>query len=575
MKKTLLACLAVGAAAFSSFDASAVTAADLLSANKGDGTGAVYAMEVIYTPCLYSGGSYYAFPYVSSGNLRICPIASNANAVTVEGFWNGNIKMQFYVRNNQLVATNTYYKQYCLGTKPVTGDAGDFGSSKVFQLQEAYWTGWTYADTRSPWTGTISEEEDRYIVTFNPCVLYMANNTSMSGATSTSYEGLQLVIPKYTYNATVTDNYKNRDREYPAYVDVDWNDNTVYFINFTCRGFGIQNYAIGNGIYGDINSIYGNLLPNNRIEIPNQQQLTDISGSNVYKYNLCPATATKLGASIYGTYTVEPLDHVGVSRWHENSGGELVTMAKMNISLDNYKIRNDNLGSNVGPWNNTNMEAEIEYTANPTFANNVFGYGDTKVAVYAEIAEDKADNVDHYEVILIPGSKPNINADAYFKHTDHGHDKGFNMTLDGTDVSYITNPQPASRATAGNAAIEKEATLEQLKANGWSDTEIADAKKGVATMYIKTVYNNGLEPSYHALEAPRVTTGVDDIHAAASAATVVAGEGVIKVSGAEGTVEVYNAAGVQVYAGTDNEIAVAAGLYIVKAGNQATKVVVR
>ena len=70
------------------------------------------------------------------------------------------------------------------------------------------------------------------------------------------------------------------------------------------------------------------------------------------------------------------------------------------------------------------------------------------------------------------------------------------------------------------------------------------------------------------------TTGIDEI-APADNVSVVAGEGVIKVSGAEGTVEVYNAAGVQVYAGTDNEIAVAAGLYIVKAGNKATKVVVR
>lgn len=72
------------------------------------------------------------------------------------------------------------------------------------------------------------------------------------------------------------------------------------------------------------------------------------------------------------------------------------------------------------------------------------------------------------------------------------------------------------------------------------------------------------------------TTGVDGVAAAQTAVT--AGEGVIRVSGFAGVVDVYTADGRKVASVTANgeaQVAVAAGIYVVRAGDRAAKVIVK
>lgn len=72
------------------------------------------------------------------------------------------------------------------------------------------------------------------------------------------------------------------------------------------------------------------------------------------------------------------------------------------------------------------------------------------------------------------------------------------------------------------------------------------------------------------------TTGVDGVAAAQTAVT--AGEGVIRVSGFAGVVDVYTADGRKVASVTANgeaQVAVAAGIYVVRAGDKAAKVIVK
>lgn len=72
------------------------------------------------------------------------------------------------------------------------------------------------------------------------------------------------------------------------------------------------------------------------------------------------------------------------------------------------------------------------------------------------------------------------------------------------------------------------------------------------------------------------TTGVDGVAAAQTAVT--AGEGVIRVSGFAGVVDVYTADGrkvASVVANGEAQVAVAAGIYVVRAGDKAAKVIVK
>jgi hypothetical protein len=76
------------------------------------------------------------------------------------------------------------------------------------------------------------------------------------------------------------------------------------------------------------------------------------------------------------------------------------------------------------------------------------------------------------------------------------------------------------------------------------------------------------------LDDDHVVTGVDGVES--NDVSVYTTAGTINVGGSfEGAVDVYNLAGQQVYCGNDSEIAVPAGMYIVKVNGKAQKVLVK
>jgi Leucine-rich repeat (LRR) protein len=90
--------------------------------------------------------------------------------------------------------------------------------------------------------------------------------------------------------------------------------------------------------------------------------------------------------------------------------------------------------------------------------------------------------------------------------------------------------------------------------------------------------DNGATPPnnnfYLTWDQDQVVTGVDCVES--NDVSVYATAGTINIGGnVEGKVNVYNMRGQQVYCGNDSEIAVPAGMYVVKVGGKAHKVVVR
>ena len=69
----------------------------------------------------------------------------------------------------------------------------------------------------------------------------------------------------------------------------------------------------------------------------------------------------------------------------------------------------------------------------------------------------------------------------------------------------------------------------------------------------------------------KLLTGIEDIEA--DGAEVAVGEGKISVAGGKATI--YNAAGQTIATAHDSQVAVPAGLYIVKVNGKATKVIVK
>lgn len=247
------------------------------------------------------------------------------------------------------------------------------------------------------------------------------------------------------------------------------------------------------------------------------------------------------------------------------------------MDFDDMQKRNENRDHNVGPYKNTQLTAEVELTANPTFASHVVGYDNGLVRLAANIKEDKCDYAESYELVVLPYSASTIAGDAAFTHNGHGHSKAVNFTLNGTPSDDFFHLLGANARVANTKTqMGFQMTYDQLKAAGWNDTDMNNVQNGKLSFYIKTNYSNGMEPTYHALTtASNISTGIDLNQAVAEVAVTIAPvAGGIQVEGAD-TVAVYTTTGTEVYNGPAGVIEVAPGLYVVNASGKVMKVIVQ
>lgn len=594
MKKLLL--LAAGLL-FLGHSANAITPNELATANsKG------YAIEVVNTPAFQfrssTTGKMLAtnFPYTSSGDVTIV----NGTYLNIVGFFNGNFTINGTVSGTtfsmQGSGTRKGFLQYCRDTRPVSGIPSDYTSTKVYEVYGIRWTGGTnYTTTNSTLTASIDDTTypNYYILTFNSPLevdiytTYSDYQRSKNAEKSTRYHQYQLWIPRFEYNTTFHDNYMNTDREFEGHIYPFWDQNLLKILNFQCRGFAIENYTPDgepNAIGGSIDYTKIKLHPEtHQIELPMQKLRSGVPQSSgvvqqITMYSTCPSNATTLNnePSVWGTYEISPINHEGTSRWHKDCKGELVTKVQFDAKLNDYKLRNEYYDDEVGPYKNTTFSAELEYTANPTFETLTFGVDPSKnrfFKVWAKINEFNGDLVDHYEAVIVPGQHTGITTSNDFHHQYHGHNKAFNITLNGNGIF--------SSNDSKQLTIEHSFTEKQLQDAGWTQAEIEDAFNHKASFYVKSVYAEpkaraaAMESSFSGLQTQAIPTGINDVEVANVNALATAANGVINIHNYEGVTQVYTATGACVYSGTATEIPVSTGVYIVKFGSKAQKLSVR
>lgn len=581
MKKNLRTLALSLIASAAAFQASAYTVDDIVNANT-PGEDYCHAIDVQGTPRFYTGGAYRTTWYASGGEVKISAVPGYTNRLRFEGLIKGNISMNFTLSGNTLKATNSPYKQYTNDVAPISGGKPAY-AGKVFMVDEVYFSNGSHYYTEDYWTGTIYDEGDHYEIVFNPFKFYLSNTTNMNYASTSFFDGFIVLIPKYNDNTIVKDRLNSVDREYPAYVEIDWNksSNNFYMENFACSGMAI--HTTNNGSYntGTATGVTGTIkftdATSGTISLPQQQIQTQVvQGTGTlthYMVQLCPANATRLGSPVTGTFTVQNYNHRDADRWHKNSGGNLVTERLLNVELDDYKMMTSDASTVVlNPWYNTKMEIADEYTADPTFGTYTVTTSEGWLHFNVNIAEKNEAHVGDYDLYIVPGTKSTIAGDNEFLHTNHGHARAININ----QLGEVPATAAAAASANGVVNVTRVVAPEDFKDFGWSDDEISEARKGNFSMYIRARYNNSnLEHTYHNLTpVSNTVTGIEEI-AASSSLAARGGNGIITVEGTSSLIEVYNLSGVCVYSGYNTEIEVNPGLYIVRADNQTVKVSVR
>lgn len=254
-------------------------------------------------------------------------------------------------------------------------------------------------------------------------------------------------------------------------------------------------------------------------------------GATVYTFNTSNIYSQMTGNTLYG------YDKVVITA---GEGGDCTHDVKMQINEFDFNPRNGHLKTTVTTHSHKNF-----------------------------------DNVDYYDLYIVPGTYTSA-ADAGFKHHfEKGHEDAALVKAgcidtameDGEIITNYITVAPHTNDALKGLGLEDVAAL---------DDDPEPVKKPY-TLFLKAHYKpeTGLEPTFHALATQLTTTGLEDLEAKSEEAAISAATGMIVIDGSDAVAEVYTTSGALVYAGADREIAVSAGLYIVRVGNQTAKVVVK
>lgn len=281
-------------------------------------------------------------------------------------------------------------------------------------------------------------------------------------------------------------------------------------------------------------------------------------------------------AAVTGTFDYVPAHKNHNNNYWVSDGGTTLTNITMDINLGRagyYSPYDVELGNSGIPYyaDRINIKKEnAEVTHAVDLVLNKVGVNDEYLYVNAEIVpgtdESRNQFVDHYELCVAPGNHNSIS--SFTTDKELGHINGTNL--------YNKHNSDWTPSTANRVAARAESTdaLMLNKMVKLSDLKSQDAN-GKYTFYVKTVYkNNQIEPTFHSLAYVSNPTSIDDVEVEGSDVNITAGEGVIEISGAE-NVEVYTLSGAQVYAGGEGSVAVAKGIYVVKADGVVKKVTVK
>lgn len=414
-------------------------------------------------------------------------------------------------------------------------------------------------------TRPASELFDGYILT-----LYN-NNASYSDSNSGKYSGGVDILENNQFGLL---NFANFGAVYANGEEYSDNENMPYAwgeITGTAEGnkFVIPMQEFYSSVSGTKQSAYKNLSYENRY---------------IFGYN--PETQQR-NPDNEVTGTIEqgiPVHYGNKDRWvHTVPGGDLHTYIGGIIKLDPWGSTDGSTDTNPPHW--TSYEASVKNTeivyadfkSDITFDCDLqvtLGdtYGDNgKDYVKAEFALTEKDGfcsdyTTHYDVYYLEGEythAANVPVEQAKKIQTVVFDDNKKTYTFSYDLPYPEGYEPTENPT------ESQKYTFFVVAH-YNAAEMADAQVKAAT--------NGsaahLEATYHALTTvgKPLPTALNGLAVAEAQIKVVSGA--VVVEGFDGVVEVYNAQGACVYTGTDSRIELNGGVYIVRAGTKAVKVVI-
>ena len=445
------------------------------------------------------------------------------------------------------------------------------------------------------------------------------------------------IVSGYEANATATDSYdvsRNAvQRSYPMALFMDREAGTFTLLNLGNRGF-----AISDSLYdvtventdsaGNVTTSTKKVLDTRRSAIrgtfnmadgtfsieSKQQTQVDLSlfspiGSvlgdmsvgegriwNARKSSLLGWSADNSNPVVSGTFTLTQgnIRHSGDNLWHSNvAGGALHTLAESNIAMTfngtyttkwsggnildtkrNIFISDTKIMSEGGADTDITHDVKIE----PATVGSYTGFGvnsasaGTKLEIFGSLhPTTSTDNVDHYEIYLHHTKVDKISTTALIGN--YSAETGIKNSNFAGNVSLPSNGAENTPFYFRMAAAD--ITNNHTKPLFGSKPEL-NIETDEFALFVKTVYNNGLAPTFHALQPSMKSLGITtSVSGTESDEGFMARSqpGAIEVCGTQ-TVNIVDINGRCIYRGEAATIAVPAGVYIVRSSSVSVKLLV-
>lgn len=417
-------------------------------------------------------------------------------------------------------------------------------------------------------------------------------------------------ISTYESNADVIDRYNRKnDRAYRAMVEMD----PVVGGRFSILNFSNTGYTLKKDIVttestdettGEVTSVTTPVINRGLVTgtidfdkgvftLDEKQTLyTDLTLYNkltsgfgdkvIIDGNLYAATTGFLGVQpnylkpvVGGTVEIVPERYVhgsGTNNWHKNvAGGEFERTVQGSTVLNfttpylaHYLLVNSPMVENT----RISFPYESSCTHDVSILWGLVALskeGNLHVGVNILPAEEHADNVEGYDIVLRHGNVDKIVSSGLFGKNYHA-ETGINDGLVLDSPSYVSNPYmaaPASDDASEDNIIPFRFVIPVADLPNNNTKPLFGSKKDIAAgddinVYVRTRYNDGSAPTFHALTAAQIQ------------GDAVTGIGSIEVGETDAHAVYYNLNGVEM-----SRSELTPGVYLCRRGNEVTKVVIK
>lgn len=482
-----------------------------------------------------------------------------------------------------------YYDQM---VAPYYTQWGYLTNSSLNSIQNSLYSGQKYTHS-TEWTGTITTDDyGNTVIDFGPYynhlnsqaikVTYLTESKSTIGYDMFDSYRLTLVNKVGTFSDSLNGAY-----DATAYTLADGEQ--IGILNFGNYGFAWNNGWENGGSYSEYDLTIGN-VEGNKFVIPQQRFMSVVSGSlasggvsntNYKTFGYNPDTQERNpNGDITGTIEFDNIGHNPENFWiHTVAGGDVHTYLNgCEIKLAPWGMTDNS--THWTSWGNSIKNTVIsypEYHRDITFDCTLdVVLGDTFAAdgkdyVKADIVLTEKDDfcsdyTTYYQVYYLEGEYANAanvpvgEAKLVTTFVCVPGQKSYGITYD--------LPYPEDYTPTENPTEEQKYTF--FVVANYDTPQIAEAQ----TLAASGRAASGLGATGHALGTvgKPLPTALNGLAVAEAQIKVVSGA--VVVEGFDGVVEVYNAQGACVYTGTDSRIELNGGVYIVRAGTKAVKVVI-